>query len=251
MVKSFLAKMSLALCFLALFSLKLIDISTGELGREYPLEIGWKAVGVPLKEVSTETWMQLNRKWMSIYELKELTQKLQGKLGMTSRVKPTCGQQDGMTYASFENKIKDGTVMTLTIQSMRDETSDETQLGINTSLTGPIKDVGGYVSHLKALIAGIGGEPHVKVMLFGEYKGALTANVIKEFSSRVFQKMQAQYVNSSYIAGNSNQKGYTPLIKDSTTYENKKFNVEICTRYDGERKITQIVLATPCFNDEM
>ncbi len=250
MVKSFLIKMSLALAFLALFSLKLVDISIGEFHQEYPLETGWKAVGLPLQEISTETWMQLNRKWMSVYELKQLTQKLQGKLGMTNRVKPTCGQQDGMTYASFENKINDGTVITLTIQSMRDETSDETQLGINTSLAGPTKDVGGYISHLENLIAGIGGEPHVKVMLSGEYKGQLTANVIKEFSSRVFQKMNADFVESSYVAGNSNQKGYSHLIKESTTYENKKFNVEICTRYDGERNITQIILATPSFNDE-
>jgi hypothetical protein len=242
--------MSLALGFLALFSLKFVDISTGELRQEYPLESGWKAVGLPLREVSTETWVQLNQKWMSVYELKQLTQKLQEKLGMVSHVKPTCGEQDGMTYASFENKISDGTIITLTIQSMRDETADETQLGINTSLSGPIKDVGGYIGHLEKLIAGIGGEPHVRVMLFGEYKGKLTASVIKEFSSRVFRKMQADYINSSYVAGNSNQKGYTRFIKESTTYENKKYNVEICTRYDGERNTTQIILATPSFNDE-
>jgi len=241
--------MALALGFLALFTLKLVDISVGGLQNEYPLEIGWKATGLPLQEISSETWMQLNQKWMSIAELKQVTKELQKKLGI-SDVKPTCGEQDGMTYASFEAKIADGTIFTLTIQSMRDETDDETQLGINTSYNGPFADIGGYITRLKAKIAGLGDKPHVKVMMFGEYKGKLTENVIKEFSGRVFQKMQAQYIDSSCVAGNSNQKGLTHLIGESVTYENKSFNVEICTRYDSERNITQIILASPSFNDE-
>jgi hypothetical protein len=249
MVKGFLLKMALAAGFLALFSLKFVDVSIGERANAYPLEMGWKAVGLPLQEVSTESWMQLNQRWMSVYELKGLSGELQNKLGIIPRVKPTCGEQDGMTYASFEGKMSDGTAITVTIQSMSTNSSIETQLGINTSHSGSIKNLGSYVTSLEKRIKTIAREPHFKVMLSGEYKGKLGPNLVKEFSGRVFKKMKADSIDWAYEAGNSNQKGFSSLIPDSVGYESKRMNVEIGTRYDQERNITQIVLASPSLND--
>jgi Protein of unknown function (DUF1779). len=249
MLKGFLLKMALAVGFLALFSLKYVDVSTGERQDAYPLESGWQVVGVPLAEVSTESWMQLNTHWMSVYELRELTNELQNKLGIIPHVKSTCGEQDGMTYASFEGKIGDGTIITITIQSMNTEKTIETQMGINTSHSGAIKNLGGYVANLEKRIAGIANDPHFKVMLLGEYQGKLEPNLIKEFSGRVFRKMKAEFISWAYEAGNSTQKGFTDLIPDSATYDSKRFNVEIGTRYDQERNTTQIILASPCLID--
>jgi hypothetical protein len=109
--------------------------------------------------------------------------------------------------------------------------------------------VGGYITKLERQITALAREPHFKVMLLGEYKGKLGPNIIKEFSGRVFKKMNADLVDWAYEAGSSNQKGFTNLIKDSTTYNSKKINVEIGTRYDPERNITQIILASPSLSD--
>jgi hypothetical protein len=249
MVKQFLIKMAWAVGFLALFSLKFVDVSIGERLNDYPLGTGWKAVGLPLQEVSTEMWMQLNQRWMSVYELRELTDGIENKLGIFPHIKPTCGEQNGITFASFEGHRHDGTIVTVTIQSMRTDHEIETQLGINTSHSGAIKNLGGYITSLEDGMNTLGKEPHFKVLLLGEYKGKLGPNIIKEFSSRVFQKIKAEYLDSAYEAGNSNQKGFTSLINDSITYDSKRVNVEIGTRYDQERNITQIVLASPCLSD--
>jgi Protein of unknown function (DUF1779). len=221
----------------------------GVLQNEDPLEAGWKAVGLPLQAVETETWLQLNKQWMSVYELKQLTNSLQNKLGIIAHSKPTYGEQDGMTYASLEGKTNDDTAVIITIQSMNTDNSSETQLGINTNHNGIIANLIGYVSGMKNRIITIGKEPHFKVLLFGEYKGMLQQNVIKEFSGRVFHKIKAEIVDSAYEAGNSTQKGFSSLIPDKVTYDSKPMNIEIATRYDQERNITQIVLATPNISD--
>ncbi|HBE78055.1 MAG TPA: hypothetical protein DDW65_09800 [Firmicutes bacterium] len=249
MFKSFMIKMIWASAFLAIFSLKFVDVSIGKLQNEYPLEAGWKAVGLPLQAVETETWLQFNKQWMSVYELKQLISSLQNKLGIITHSKPTYGEQDGMTYASLEGKTNDNTSVIITIQSMITDNSSETQLGVNTNHDGGVANLIGYVSGMKNRIMAIGKEPHFKVLLFGEYKGKLAQNVIKEFSSRVFNKIKAELVDSSYEAGNSTQKGFSKLIPDQVTYDSKQMNIEIGTRYDRERNITQIVLASPNLSD--
>ncbi len=251
MLKKFFVKMLFAAVFLALFSIKYVDVTIGEHIYEEPLEIAWKAIGLPLKEVSTESWMQLNKRWMTVYELRNLAEEIKNKLNLKLKTKITCGEQDGITYASMEGTLKDKTVVTVTIQSNRSDYKIETQMGVNTSKIGRIENMRSYLRTLKSRVLELAKEPHFKVLLIGEHKGIIRSDVVREISGRAFLKIQAELIDSAYEAGNSWQKGYSKLIDDSIKFNLKKMNVEIGTRYDRGQNITQVVLASPSLGEEL
>ncbi|MGE5583825.1 MAG: YwmB family TATA-box binding protein [Bacillota bacterium] len=249
LVRKFLVRMALSAGFLALFSLKFIDVSIGEHFNEYPLEAAWKTIGLPLKEVTTESWMQLNNRWMSVYQLRELAAQIEAKMRLRLNGKPTYGEQDGITFASLEGALADGTLVTVTVQSSQTKEDIGTQMGINTVHQGPVRDFPHYVGGLKEKIMAFTKTPHFKVLLNGEYQGKLRAEVIREFSCRAFRKIKAELIETAYDAGNSYQKGYTGLIREAVKYDTRQVNVEIGTRYDSSRNTTEIVMASPSLGD--
>lgn len=249
MVKSFIIKMSLSSLFLLLFSLRFVDMTIGECITEYPLETAWKVTGLPLKEISTETWMKFNNQWMSVYDLKTVAGEIKSKLKLSTRTPLTYGEQNEFNYVSFEGLRQDGTVVTITLQSSSTGGLGETQAGINTAYCGKMSNIREYIRLLKADLAGLGPDPHISVILSGEKHGKITAIMIKELTGRAFRKLDAKLIDSGFVDGNSSQKGYSRLFKDSVIYYSSQVNIEIETRYDEARNVTEIIMATPNTTD--
>ncbi len=249
MIKSFIVKMSLSAVFLLFFSIRFVDLTIGEKITEYPLEIAWKATGLPLKEVATETWLKLNDRWLSIYDLQQTADEIKQKLLFTSKTKPIFGEQNEFNYLFFEGIQSDGTIVTVTLQSTSSDGIGETQMGINTTHNGNINNLRLYINALKTKITKVGKGPHINVLLLGERSGKISPLLVKELTGKAFHKIEATLVDSGYTDGNSSQKGYTSLINDFINHNNKRVNVEIGTRYDEARNITEIIIATPNLTD--
>ncbi len=245
MIRNFVIRMSLAGVFLLLFSLRFVDVTIGEKITEYPLETAWKVTGVPLMEVDTETWVKLNDRWLSIYDLKQLANQVKQKLSLAPKTKLTLGEQNEFNYICFEGVQADGTTVTVTIQSSSMNSVGETQMGINTSRDGKINNLRLYLNSLKTKIAKVGNGTHITVLLLGERHGKIPPVLVKELTGKAFRKVDAELVDSGYVNGNSSQKGYTRLIKDEVTYDCKRVNIEIGTRYDETRNVTEIIMASP------
>lgn len=249
MVKSFLIKMSISAVLLVIFSLKFVDVTIGERICEHPLETAWKATGIKLNEVSTETWMRYSNRWMSTYELKIVAEEIRGKLCLQLKTKLISGEQDDFSYVSFEGTQSDQTVVTVTLQSNRSGSSNETQLGVNTMHNGAINNLRFYIDNLKQEVAGLGAGSHFNVLLEGESKGRISPALVREFSGKAFRKINAELVDSTFQGEISFQKGYTRLIKDQITLDSRPVNIEISTRYDATGDITQVVMGTPNLTD--
>jgi hypothetical protein len=249
LLKSFLIKMSISAVLLVIFSLKFVDVTIGERICEHPLETAWKATGIKLNEISTETWMRYGNRWMSTYELKTVAQEIRGKLCLQLKTKLVSGEQDDFSYVSFEGTQSDGTVVTVTLQSNRSGNCNETQLGINTVHNGSVNNLRFYIDNLKGMIAGLGTGPHFNVLLEGESKGRISQALIRELSGKAFRKINAELVDSAFQGENSFQKGYTRLLKDKITIDSRPVNIEISTRYDAAGDITQVVMGTPNLTD--
>lgn len=249
MVKNFILKMSLSSLFLLLFSLRFVDMTIGESITEYPLETAWKVTGLPLKEISTETWTKFNDDWLSVYDLKAEAGIIKSKLELTSLTQLTSGEQNEYNYVSFQGRRHDGTIITVTLQSGSAGGMGETQAGIITTHPGKINNLREYIYSLKAILAKFGDKPQINVILSGEKNGKIAAVMVKELAGRAFRKIDAKLVDSGFENGNSSQKGYTRLLKETVMYNNAQVNVEIETRYDETRNITEIIMATPNTTD--
>lgn len=250
MIKDFLVKMLIAALILVFLSLKFVDVTVGENIAEYPLEVGWQAIGLPLKQIETQTWLCLNQDWHGLTELKAIAEKIIWKLDLKLQTKMNTGDQTEFSFVSFEARQQDGTLVIVTLQSLNNDGACETQLGINTIYD--LRRIPNLPTYLKKLTRkintlGAGGSTHV--LLEGEYVGKLSKAMIRELSGKTFQKLGANLVATSFENGNSTHKGYSPLIKETTDYEMKRVNVELCTRYDAVRNVTEILLATPNLAD--
>ena len=249
MLKTNLVRLSLAAIFLLFFSLRFVDVTIGEKLYEYPLETAWKATGLALTEVSTETWMKLNDRWLTVTELKTVAEQIKGKLNISEKTRMTTGQQGEFNFVCFEGTRGDGTQVTITLQSADTDATRETQLGINTIYNGPVNNLRRYIEVLKGYIITLGSNAHFSVVLEGKRRGKITPLLIRELSGRAFQKVAAVAVESSYQNGCSSDKGYTKLIQDEITYNFKKVNIEFSTRYDETEDLTQVLIATPNLTD--
>jgi hypothetical protein len=224
-------------------------MTIGESITEYPLETAWKVTGLPLKEISTETWMKFNDRWMSVYDLKTAAEEIKSKLKLTTRTSLTFGEQNEFNYVSFEGLRQDGTVVTVTLQSGSNGGTGETQAGINTVYCGKMVNIREYIRSLKADLTGLGPDPHISVILSGEKHGRITAIVVKELTGRAFRKLNAELIDSGFVNGNSSQKGYSRLFKETVIYNSTRVNIEIETRYDQSRNVTEVIMATPNTTD--
>ncbi len=249
MVKRFVTKMTLASAFLLLFSLKFVDVTIGEQLYEHPLETAWKATGIPLTEVSTETWMQLNQRWMPVSELKTMGGRIKQDLNLTLKTGMLSGEQKEFSYLSFEGTRPDGTVVTVTLQSTRSDNFCETQLGVNTINDKSLQNIRSYLDNLKSSLGKVGRNPRLFIALQGNQKGKIPPSLIRDFSGKAFRRINARVVNSAFLNGNLSQKGYTRLLADTMNYNNGQVNVELNTRYDQVRNRTEVIIATPDLTD--
>ena len=245
MVKRFIAKMLFSTVFLLLFSTKFVDVTIGERLYEYPLETAWHATGIPLGEVNTEAWLKLNDRRLTLYELKDLAGEIQKKLGLRLKTNILSGGGEDFGYVSYEGVQSDGTNVSITIQSTRSEGISESQLGIYTVCPGEMKDLRQYIRNLQNKIVSLGSDLDFNVVLVGERSGKIPPTLIRELSGRAFRKLNAELVDSAFEDGNSNQKGFTSLIKESIEIDTRRINVEFDTRYDQSTNMTQITLASP------
>jgi hypothetical protein len=248
-MKSYFVKMLAALAFLLLFSTKFVDVTIGEQLYEHPLETAWKATGLPLSEVSTETWMQLNERWTPLQELKNLAERIKQRLELRSRGVSLSGEQPEFSYITFEGLRRDNTAVTVTIQSTRTDQLCETQIGVSTINDGMIQNLRDYLAGLRPAITGLGRAAKFTVMLEGERKGKLASNLVRDFSGRAFRRIKAKVIDSAFQDGNLVQKGYTDLIRETVQLNSKPYNVELNTRYDRGRDRTEIVLGSPNLTD--
>lgn len=249
LLKGFITKMSLAVVFLLLFSLRFVDLTIGEKITEYPLETAWKVTGLPLAEISTEAWLKLNNHWLNVYDLKIIAEEIKDKLGVTIKTKMTFGEQNEYNYVSFEGLRHDGTLVTVTLQSGSAGGTGETQLGVNTIQNGKVDSIRYYINSLKTVIAKVGVAPHFSVLLSGERSGKISTALARELAGKAFRKVEADVIASGFENGNSSQKGYTRLLSDQMTDERQPFNIEIATRYDETRNVTEIIIASPAVTD--
>jgi len=250
MIRDFLMKMLIAALILVFLSLKFVDVTVGENIAEYPLETGWKAIGLPIKQVETQTWMGLNQEWYGVTELKAMAEKIIWKLGLKLQTNLNTGTQDNFSFVSFEGRQSDGTIVAVTLQSSDNNGCYETQLGINTIYDlARIPNLPSYLKKLTRGINSLGSKGSTHILLEGEYVGKLSKATIRELSGKTFQKLQANLVATAFESGTSTHKGYSRLIKETAEYEMKTVNVELCTRYDAARNVTEILLATPTLAD--
>jgi hypothetical protein len=249
MFKRYLIKLIISALILSVSTLKFVDVTVGERLVEYPLEIAWNATGLPVKQVETQTWLRLSREWTGIEGLKARAGQLGAKLGLKPLTKMTIAKQNDFCYVSFEGTRRDGTVVALTLQSVYNEGTPETQLGVNTIHKGEPDNLRQYLSAIEAEIGSLGERPQFNVLLSGQYPGRVSAGEIRELSGRAFQKVGANLVETGFVAGNSSQKGYTRLIKKTVQCQSRRVNIELGTRYDDNRNITEVLLATPDLAD--
>lgn len=245
MIKQFLIRITVAAVFLLFFSLRFVDATISEAVWEHPLESGWKATGLILEAVDTETWTKLANSWMSVVELQKVARVVAAKLRLRSESDWISGIQDHYSYISFEGTRPDRTRVIVTIQSCRDDRQSETQIGIYTSKPNPSAGLRTYLGHLQAAIAGVAKDCHTRIFLIGKYQGEMKRPQIQELSRRVFRKLDAQLIEVDYPApGNSIYRGYTPaLLKNPDGLYCSNF--EFCTKYDSEEAVTQVQLAAP------
>ncbi|MCL6589065.1 MAG: YwmB family TATA-box binding protein [Firmicutes bacterium] len=251
MLKKYLARMGLSTVFLLIFSVRFVDVTIGEKLFEFPLETAWKVTGIPLAEVRVEAWMKLNDQWLAAPDLNRMARTLSRKLGFAKEGPITAGEQTGYSFASFEGVQRDGTLITITIQSAHNGVEHETQLGIITAHDGRIKDLRHYINALKTTVSGLNpkGKIHFSVEFQGQRPGKISPLLAKDISGRAFRKIEAGLVDSGFTDGASSQKGYTRLIPEATVYNFRRINIEICTRYDPARDLTEIIMATPNSSD--
>lgn len=245
MVKRFIAKMLFSTVFLLLFSTKFVDVTIGERLFEYPLETAWLATGIPLREVNTEAWLKLNDRRLTLYELKNLAEEIRRKLGLRLKTNLLTGEGEDFGYVSYEGVQSNGTNVSITIQSTRNDGISETQLGIYTVHSGEMKDLRQYINNLRNKIVGLGSHPDFNVVFVGERFGKLPQPLVRELSGRAFRKLNAELIDSAFEDGNSHQKGFTSLIKESIEIDTRRVNIEFDTRYDQATNMTQITLASP------
>jgi hypothetical protein len=251
LLKKYMLNMGLSALFLVIFSVRFVDVTIGEKLFEFPLETAWKVTGIPLTEINVEAWMKLNDQWLSANDLKRLAPEMAKQLELTKEGQLTAGVQTGYSFASFEGTQRDGTVVTVTLQSSNAGTEYETQLGIITAHDGQINNLRHYIESLKKTITQLNPkrEIHFSVEFQGKRPGKITPLFIKDLSGRAFRKIDAEFVESGFENGASSQKGYTQLIPESIIYNFKRINIEICTRYDETRNLTEIIMATPNSTD--
>jgi hypothetical protein len=251
LLKKYLINMGFAALFLLLFSVRFVDVTIGEKLFEFPLETAWKVTGIPLAEVNVEAWMKLNDQWLTVAEIKRIALDLAPKLALAKKGAITAGEQTGYSFASFEGTQRDGTIITVTIQSANNGAEYETQLGVVTAHDGRINNLRRYINALKTTVTALNPkrEIHFSVEFLGQRPGKITPILIKDLSGRAFRKIDAELVDSGFTDSASSQKGYTHLIQEATIYNFRRVNIEICTRYDVTQNLTEIIMATPNSSD--
>lgn len=247
MVKQFLLKLLMAGIFLILFSFKFTDVSIGERIYEHPLETAWEASGLRVQSVTTESWIKLNDRWLTAYELKELANDIKEKLDVKTTTEVIGGDQGELSYASFEGIQNDNTVITVTLQSSRSDYLNETQLGIYTVNNSNPKNLRQYLNGLKNTIAGFSNSSGINfiISLAGEYNGKMSKSLVKEISGKMFRKIEAEQVDLVFKNEGNIVRGYSALLSEPNTLQKSSFNIELTTIYDQSRNITEVVLASP------
>jgi hypothetical protein len=244
-LKRYVIRLSLAAFFLLLFSLRLVDRTIGISAWEDPLESGWKSTGLALEEVSTETWLKLNDRGLSVSELKATAGKIRKKLCVRLRTDVISGTQDGYTFISFTGARPDRTTVTVTIQSCREPGRHETQMGIYTSRVNPGVNLRPYLDGLQGALRKLSPAGNTAVIMSSKWPGKLDRAALKDLCRRVFQKLDAKLVEVGYPnAELSTYKGYTTALRrDPDRFT--QTNVEFSAKYDPQGRYTQVQLATP------
>jgi hypothetical protein len=244
-LKRYIIRLSLTAFFLLLFSLRLVDRSVWVGAWEDPLESGWKTTGLTLEELSTETWLKLNDRGLSVSELKVTAQKIQEKLHMRLRTNTISGTQDNYTFISFTGVRPDQTTVTVTIQSCREPGRPETQMGIYTSRVNPGANLRPYLEGLQGALRKLSPAGNTAVIMSSKWPGKLDQASFKKLCRRVFQKLEAKLVEVGYPnAEMSTYKGYTTALRRAPDRFTQT-NVDFSAKYDPQSRYTQVQLATP------
>jgi hypothetical protein len=244
-LKRYLIKLAIAAIFLLLFSLRFVDTTIGAGAWEDPLESGWKTTGLPLEEVSTETWLKLNDSGLTVAQLKQVARQIKAKLQVRLQTDLISGVQADYSFISFEGIRSDQTQVTVTIQSCRQPQRTGTQLGVYTSRVHPGANLRPYLDNLKTTFRMLGNTGNTAVIMSSKWRGELKRDEFKTLSRRVFAKLKAAVVEVDYQdSENSTYKGYTPaLLKNPDRLA--QYNVEFSARYDRQGRFTQVQLASP------
>jgi hypothetical protein len=245
MVKRFVIRSLGAAIFLLLFSLRFVDATVDEKIGMDPLESGWKSSGLALEEVATETWMKLADRSMQLSELEKVAQRITKSFGLRLKTGFITGNQGDYNYLSFTGTGLDRTEVTVTLQSCRGLSRDETQLGLYTSKLHPADDLRPYLNSIKTAIGSLGKNGHTAVIFAGNWKGALNRDEAKELSRKIFRKLDAELVEVAYQSpGNGVYKAYTRALPRNPQGVLHS-NIELQIGYDPADKVTRIRLATP------
>jgi hypothetical protein len=244
-LKRYLIKLLLAAGFLLLFSLRFVDTTIGADVWEDPLESGWRTTGLPLEEVDTETWLKLNNRWLKVAELEQLAQQIMAKLRMRPQTTPVSGVQDNYSFISFEGNCSDGTHVTVTIQSCRQQHRNETQMGVYTARMHPGNNLRAYLENLKTSLRKLGKGGNTAVIMSSKWRGELKRSELDILSRRIFQKLKATMVEVDYRDSRTSfYKGYTAtLLKNPDRLA--QYNVEFSAQYDRQGRYTRVKLASP------
>lgn len=94
-------------------------------------------------------------------------------------------------------------------------------------------------------------EPSIEAILMEkEYPERLTKEELEGLAFAVFTEEKAEPVQSLSADGMFSAYGYSPRIHDYVVSEGKKINLNLVASYNEKENRTEIILASPLYNED-
>lgn len=107
-----------------------------------------------------------------------------------------------------------------------------------------------YEKLIKQVLEEYGVDTHVTVSMKGSIAGDMSQYDKSEISGKMLKTLGAKTVTTGQIQDSYVVYAYAKSVKDSVSIGKNKINVNITMNYDETRKVTEIQLSTPMYNED-
>ncbi len=202
-------------------------------------------------QINLNTWGTLNNSFSTLEEMRELSKHFTDDLKISNFDHVEEKESESLREFTVIRASKNAKT-TVKLQSIKDELSDtaNTYLVIDIIIYDKYKGLAYLKEKLDKIYAANDIKANTNITIMGHMKGKLTEkerdkickSIMKNIDARVEEVYETEKIYSVY--------GYTKLIDEYITSNQKKINVNCAFRYNEYENKTYLYLATPLITVE-
>ncbi|HMM06258.1 MAG TPA: YwmB family TATA-box binding protein [Clostridiales bacterium] len=237
---------ALIACTFLMTLMKLPSAEEASAVVDKPLLTAFKESEADFTCITAQGWCQIDTVFHGGEELFSFYESIKEVLGDDDLL--SIDEYDDQSYAGITvfGNTEQGYEMDLVLQSMADEASgSETYLIVNLSDEQDVRDIDEVDTYLGTIFAAVSSKSEPSLLIEGEYDELKSKREKKKIAKAIFKALDGKIEEKISDDGYVSYSGYTELISNSITSDNRKINLQVALSDNEQDQSTIIYIGSP------